>query len=222
MRNGILLDENTVMTIDNTGCVGEKDLDTVFAPNSIVAAFCMRVSVLEQWCAGAKPHQILLSNFTGDTAWEDYIDGFQSVFNEIGEPLPHVAGSTESNFDSLQSGISVTVIGKKLYTISHENVDYFIVGEPFVGKQVLENPERVAKLHELYEGLKLGVIKAIWPCGSKGIQHEIERFTGHVDVTYELDGSRSAGPSTAVLVAVDKERLNAFQQLISTPIMKIK
>jgi len=220
MRNAILVDSNTVLTIDNSGCIGEKELDAVFAPNSIVAAFCLRVSVLEQWCAGAMPHQILMANFTGDAAWKDYLTGFQSVYDEIGEPLPTVTGSTESNFASLQSGLSVTVVGKKQFPISHDEVQYFIVGQPIVGQQVLERPQSVAKLGELHKCLRKGIIKAIWPCGSKGIAHEVKRFIGH-EATFNLNGQVSAGPSTAVLVAVDRYQLQAFHEAITTSITPI-
>lgn len=222
MRNALLLDSETVITIDNAGCIGEKELDTVFAPNSIVATFCLRVSILEQWCAGANPEQILVANFTGDLAWEDYMSGFQTIYDEIGEQLPKVTGSTETNFNALQSGLSVTVIGKKQFNISHENVEYFIVGEPLVGTEVLEKHELVAKLDELYKCLRTGVIKALWPCGSKGIQHEIERFTGKSTASFNLDGAISAGPSTAVLVAVDKNDIDIFRKAMTAPITTIE
>ena len=225
MRNGILLDAETVVTIDNAGCLGEKELDAVQAPNAIVAAFTLRVSILEQWCAGAIPVHIFMANFTGDSAWDDYVQGFQSVFDEIGETMPPVVGSTESNFTALQSGLSVTVIGKKQFAVSHDNVAYFIIGEPLVGQQVLENPNRVAKLGEIYTCLCEGLIKAIWPCGSKGLQHEVERFVGNWNHTFPLDGATSAGPSAAVLVAVDQMKIDEFKRCISstiTPIVKAK
>lgn len=222
MRNAIILDENTVMTIDNTGCVGEKDLDVVFAPNSITAAFCLRTAILEQWAAGAMPKQIVVANFTGDNAWEDYINGFQTIYDEIGEPLPPISGSSESNFPSLQSALSVTVIGKKQFTNSHDNVDYYIIGKPLIGKAVLEQADQVAKLREIYECLQKGFIKAIWPCGSKGIQHEVEQFTGHQSAKFDLDGTASAGPSTAIVVAVDRNQIDKFHSVVSAPITPVQ
>lgn len=73
MRNAIRLDSTTILTIDNSGCIGEKDADYVQVPNEIVAYFATRVALLEQWCAGAEPSHLVLANFTGETAWADYV-----------------------------------------------------------------------------------------------------------------------------------------------------
>ena len=219
MRNSIRV-EQMIVTIDNSGCIGEKDADIVQVSNVVTAAFTARTAMLEQWCAGAKPVQLLLANFSGDAAWNDYVQGCQQIFNEIGEALPPITGSSESNFSALQSAMSLTMIGQPAFTVLTADCQFFVVGEPLVGYEVIAQADKVAKLKEIYRGLQEGWLSALWPTGSKGIGAEIERFTG-ANYTCTLDLTCSAGPSTAVLVAVREENIQLFKQLITAPITEI-
>lgn len=221
MRNAVLYKDSTVITIDNSGCIGEKDADFVKVPNAITSFFSARVALLEQWCAGAEPTQLLLANFSGDDAWEEYIEGIQQVFFQIDQKLPPLAGSSESNFQSLQSGISLTMIGEKVRQPSFEQGHYFVVGKPLVGQEVLEEEGSVANLKELYSLIKNEVITFIWPTGSKGVGAEIERIFGPA-YTCQCDLHKSAGPSTAVIVAVPEDRVSTFKKRISSPIFPIE
>lgn len=220
MRNAIQVDENIILTIDNAGCIGEKEADIVKVPNEIVAYFATRVTLLEQWCAGAEPSHLLLANFTGDAAWDDYVKGCQRQFDEIGKALPPITGSTESNFSALQSGFSLTMVGKKHLQPTIENCHYFVIGRPLVGQQVMEHMQDIASLHELYTLWQADIIQAIWPCGSKGIGAEITAFTGQT-LSCELDMASSAGPATAVLVAVHEADIAQLYKEISTPIYRL-
>ncbi|AWE06844.1 hypothetical protein DCE79_05280 [Lysinibacillus sp. 2017] len=219
MRNAIKV-QDLIVTIDNSGCIGDKKQDLVQVPNEITAYFTARTAILEQWCAGAMPVQLLMANFSGDVVWGQYVAGIQRVFDEIGIAMPPLTGSSESNFDALQSAISLTMIGKKVFSSTKENCLFFVVGQPLVGNEVIKNPEKVAQLKELYEGLKDGWISAIWPTGSKGIGNEIQRFVGE-GYTSAINLTTTAGPSCAVLVAVDEQNVQEFSERISAPIVKI-
>ena len=219
MRNAIEIN-NCIITIDNSGCIGSKELDAVQVPDDITAYFTARTAILEQLCAGAVPMQLLMANFSGDTVWASYEQGFKRAFDEMKLTMPPLMGSSESNFQALQSAVSLTIIGKKQFQRSTEGCTYFVVGEPLVGGDVIANPEKIAKLHELYEGLTEGIIEAIWPTGSKGIAKEIERFVGKGH-TCDINLHTSAGPSCSVLVAVKSHQIKTFKQNISVPIHEI-
>lgn len=221
MRNAIQVGE-LIVTIDNSGCIGEKPQDEVQVPHHVTGYFTARTAILEQWCAGAMPVQLVVANFSGDEAWQSYINGFQQVFHEINEPMPPVTGSSESNFQSLQSAVSLTMLGKKMFVGNRENCQYFVVGEPLVGDEVVNNPQKIAPLGELYKALKRGLIEAVWPTGSKGIGTEIERFIGSHAYEVALPLQKSSGPSCAVLVAVREEMVTHFMKQMTAPITAIK
>ncbi|WP_042474052.1 hypothetical protein [Bacillus ndiopicus] len=220
MRNAVQLDATTILTVDNSGCIGEKEADCVQVPNEIVAYFAARVALLEQWCAGAEPTHLVLANFTGEAAWTDYVKGCERLFEEIGKDLPPITGSTESNFSALQSGLSLTMIGKKKFTPTIKGCSYFIIGRPLVGQQVIDYSRDIASLSELNALLQTSVIKALWPCGSKGIGVEIVAFTGQ-QFDCAVDKTSSAGPATAVLVAVEESDVTQLYKIISAPIYRL-
>lgn len=219
MRNAIEVN-GLIITIDNSGCIGSKQLDAVQAPDHITAYFTARTAILEQLCAGAVPVQLIMANFSGDDVWSSYKQGFQQAFDELKLEMPPLTGSSETNFQALQSALSLTIIGEKQFQRKATDCLYFVVGQPLVGNEVLANPQKIAQLHELYEGLVEGYIEAIWPTGSKGICVEIERFIGK-EFTCNMDLLKSAGPSCAVLVAVQPQNLALFIERISAPIQEI-
>jgi len=216
MRNAIKIDEATVVTVDNSGCIGEKELDAVHVSNELTAYFSARVALLEQWCAGAEPTNIFLSNFSGDAAWKGYEKGIQDAFTEIGIPAPAINGSTESNFQSLQSGISLMMVGKVQYEISREHLQWFVVGKPLVGEEVIQESQHVAKLAELYNLVQFKIAKQIWPVGSRGIRNELERLFPGRKFECPLNVEKTSGPATAVIVGIATEKLEEFKKQITT------
>ncbi len=216
MRHAVSLGGDLWMGMDNSAGIGEKPQDVIHAPNELVAYMATRVALLELWCACAEPHAILLTNFTGELAWHDYERGIQQVFDEIGAPLPSLSGSTESNIETLQSGLAVQLIGR----ITQDNDtcgDWYLIGTPLVGQAVLERADEVVSLGELQKALQSGAISYVHPCGSGGVAKELERL-GIVASAKIPDGS--AGPSTCVLVrsVIGEERL---RNLFTAPVMKL-
>lgn len=220
MRNAIKIDATTIVTIDNAACIGEKEADVVHVPNELAAYFTARTAILEQWCAGAMPIQLLLANFTSNNAWDEYVKGCERVFQEIGQKMPPITGSSESNFDPLQSGLSLTMIGKQQFVPSTEQCRFFVIGKPLVGQQVIDQPENVANLAEIYFLMKAGAIQQIWPTGSKGIGAEIKAFLGE-NFICNIELTQSAGPSTAILVAVREQCIDQLYAGITAPITEL-
>ncbi|WP_339215674.1 hypothetical protein [Solibacillus sp. FSL W8-0372] len=219
MRNAIEVN-GLIVTIDNSGCIGTKEHDLVKVPNEITAYFTARTAILEQLCAGAIPVQLLMANFSGDNVWNEYAEGFKKAFNEMALNMPPLTGSSETNFSALQSAVSLTIIGEKQFSGDRTNCLYYIVGEPLVGNDVVENFDKIANLKELFEGLQSGIIEAIWPTGSKGIGTEIKRFIGE-EYSAAINLEASAGPSCAVLVAVKKEYEETFKKNMTAPLTEI-
>lgn len=216
MRNASKIDDTTVVTVDNSGCIGEKELDVVHASNELTAYYTVRVALLEQWCAGAEPTNIFVSNFTGDSAWEDYEKGIRTAFDEIGVAMPPISGSTESNFNSLQSGICLMLIGKIRFKYTKENLQWFVIGKPLVGQEVIQEAQHVAKLDELYNLFRLKIADQIWPVGSKGILAELERVLPGCKYKCSIDLHRSSGPATSVIVGIKEANLDEFKKQITT------
>lgn len=221
MRNAVLIDNQYVVTVDNAGCIGEKERDCVKVSNEITAYYTARVGLLEQWCAGSHPTHLFLSNFTGDAAWTAYEKGIEKAFIEIGEKMPKLSGSTESNFPTLQSGISLMMVGKIVHEVSEDACEWFVIGKPLVGQEVIDHEEDVVKLKELYLLIKLGIIKTIWPVGSKGLGVEFKRLFKNAEVDCSLPLQKSSGPATCVIAAVKKEDISQLKDYITSPIEQL-
>lgn len=219
MRNAIHV-QNFIVTIDNAGCIGEKELDEVYAPDTVVANFTARTALLEQWCAGAEPVQILLSNFSGEESWQRYVKGIHQLFDQLNIPTPPITGSTETNFSSKQSGLSLTMLGTQTKTVNTQDCRFFVIGQPMIGNDVLANRTKVAQLQELYPLLKENFIQAIWPTGSKGVGAELDRFVGQ-SWTCDMDVHSSAGPSSVVIIAVKSSNVAYVLSKISSTIAEV-
>lgn len=219
MRNAIEVN-GLIVSIDNSGCIGTKEQDIVQVPNEITAYFTARTAILEQLCAGAVPIRLIMANFSGDDVWTEYVQGFKRAFFEMGMEMPPLMGSSETNFQSLQSAVSLTLLGKRQFEQTTDHCEFYVVGKPLVGNDVIENLHKTAQLNELFVGLKNGFIQTVWPTGSKGIGAEITRFVGE-NYTADVNLTSSAGPSCAVLVAVKKEHEEIFKTSISAPVKKI-
>ena len=197
-----------VVTSDNSAAIGEKHADNVFAPDAVTAKFAARVALLEQWAAGSEPEALLLHNFSGEAEWGRYVQGIGELFAEIGRPRPQCAGSSESNMATLQSGIAVTMFGKRTRKLDQPSgLSWYIYGQPLVGKDVLEQSEQVADLKKIADALSNGLIQRVWPVGSKGIAREAELLFGQkVNVSEIVDTAASAGPASCVLIGVSSTK----------------
>lgn len=210
MRHALKLANGFVVTTDNSGGIGEKQADLVFAPNDIVSYFAARVALLEQWAARCQVESVVIHNFSGDEAWQDYIKGVNRLLKEVGLEKVLVTGSSETNMELLQSAMSITMIGRSGGGVDIEqDVKWFIYGRPFVGVEVLENSKVIADLNKVKIAMENGWASNIWPVGSKGIQAEVRILFANdkLFVQSDVDVEKSAGPSTVVLVAVPKESI---------------
>ncbi|MDJ0330371.1 alpha-ribazole-5-phosphate synthase [Planococcus sp. S3-L1] len=223
MRHEIWIDD-FVITSDNAAGIGEKQHDIIYAPNAITAKFAARVALLEQWAAGSEPDAVLLHNFSGAAEWNDYVTGLTELFTEAETLVPSISGSTESNMPTLQSGISVTMIGKrKRNFMPADALRWFAYGVPLVGEDVLTKVDQIADLVLLKTALETALIERMWPVGSKGIAQEFELLMERrVGISTALNTETSGGPATCVLVGVQHSKAEYTQRYFGENLFEIE
>ncbi|RNF40045.1 alpha-ribazole-5-phosphate synthase [Planococcus salinus] len=203
-----LLAEDWVITSDNSAGIGEKPLDAVSASDRNTAKFAARVALLEQWAAGSEPEAVLLHNFSGHAQWQRYVEGIEELFKETDMTSLPIAGSSETNMETLQSGVAVTMFGKRIRELTATDLTWFVYGAPLVGSDVLKNSEQVADTKKIRQALMSGLIDRIWPVGSKGIKREMELLSGKpLTVSAAVDVTASGGPATCVMIGVGKGKI---------------
>ncbi|HWI49246.1 MAG TPA: hypothetical protein VNU45_13585 [Rummeliibacillus sp.] len=215
MRNALQLSNGFIVTTDNSGAIGQKKLDVVHVPDDVTSYFSARVTLLEQWAEGAVPEAIILHNFSDEGAWARYITGISRLFHEIGIGLPRITGSTESNMETLQSGVAITMIGypdKDFPPV--QCLKWFTYGKPLVGDKLVAEPEKIADMKCIYKAIQQDIIGRIWPVGSKGISKEVHNLFGAISFECAWDVHESAGPSTVVLVGIYEGKIHQAQQLL--------
>ena len=224
MRNAIELGAGFIVTTDNSGGIGEKSADIVAAPDRVTAYFAARVALLEQWASHAEPVTILIHNFSGSASWEKYVAGVTDIFHEAGLEVPQISGSTETNMELMQSALAVTMIGAKQASSLDEACTWFTYGTPLVGHEVLEQPDAIASLRLIKEAMECGIIQQIWPVGSSGILEEVRQMTDDEEVQVEtaLDKTKTAGPSTVVLLAIPLAKISEAEAFFCSLLNKIE
>ena len=198
-----------VVACDSCGGVGVKDGDVLKLPAHYAAKFTTRVALTEVLCSGAMP--IAISNgVTGEMnpTGAEMILGVQDEIKQAGITGIAITGSTEENFTTSMTGISVTVIGTcrqdALKFANAARGDKFILfGVPRLGAEVdLDSPGFYRLINWL---LPIQSVKEVVPVGSKGVAYEarhLASLSGREIALYntEIDYYKSAGHSTCLLV----------------------
>lgn len=222
MRDAIVIplngNESLVVATDNSGSVGMKEQDDVKVAYDIVGYFSFRVAMMECLAAGAKPITIVIQNFCGDHVWGDIVSGVQRGMKELGLEKMEITGSTESNFSLVQSVVGLNVIGVKSNEDGNRKASIervALVGLPLVGDEVMSNPDKVAPLSLFYQFSRLEDV-IIWPVGSKGVGHELQRMVPEMAQALSsehIDLHKSGGPSTSFLVGYPLEKEEEIKKL---------
>jgi len=201
MRNAVLLPNGFVLTTDNSVGIGEKKDDVVSTLDEVVSYFAARVALLEQWAAGSTPLSIVVHNFSGNQSWDNYVIGIEKLFNEIGVKCPEITGSSETNMETLQSAIAVTMLGERVEE-NFKEIFWYAYGKPSVGEEVIRDSDKIANLKKIREAINIGLVHQVWPVGSTGIRSECDRLGLDGDVG-NWNVEKSAGPATTVLLGID-------------------
>ncbi|HJV46171.1 MAG TPA: hypothetical protein VJ824_10665 [Bacillota bacterium] len=211
-----------VIACDSCGGIGPKSMDCVSVSAYILGRFLARTALMELLSIGATPLAIIdpLSVEMKPTG-EEIICGIRDEAGEIGfNTSAGLNGSTEDNIRTVQTGAGIVVIGEAddLKASSSPNDLLVCIGYPKVGPEVniedeeICTPSTVKTLLEVYE------VREIVPVGSKGIRYEIEallernQLAVHYNQT-DLPMTKSAGPSTCILVSLADSGLPKLQSI---------
>lgn len=216
--------ELLIIAGDNSGGIGMKDQDHILVPYETVAYFSFRVAVMECIAAGGNPISVVLQNFCGNDSWSELVKGIEKGLTELNLPEIRITGSTESNFQLLQSAIGLIVIGNKPFDkITEipfsEHLQFAVIGLPFVGNEVISEQDRIAPLAIFYEVSKLKNVM-IWPVGSRGILYELNQMFSNKTFSLDMvktnvDVLKSSGPATCFIVAYHPNQEDEIRQVTS-------
>jgi len=214
--------DSLIITCDNSGAIGMREQDHVHVPYEIVAYYAFRVAAMECIAAGGEPISVLLHNFCGNEPWDELVEGIELGLSELELSGVSISGSTESNFQLLQSAVGLVVLGKKSTaqitdrTFS-EQLKLAVVGLPLVGDEVIELKDQVAPLYIFKEVSKINDIM-LWPVGSKGILYELNQMFPNEKITQDrvsttVDIIKSAGPSTCFMACFQPEQEEILRKI---------
>ncbi len=215
------------------GAVGPKKMDKVKVDGRVLGKFLARVALMDVTATGAFP--LILSLTLGvekDPTGNEIIEGINREARTIGlEPNQVLMEKTEDNFQTIQTGAGLTVMG-----LANENElrlgktlpgDLIVaIGRPKVGDEVIPAEVRgeIADLKNVAQLTQRRYIHDIAPVGGFGIASEARMMAYGVGRQLKLvdaaglDLNKTAGPATVVLVTIDKDRLEDLQALIPKPI----
>lgn len=217
----------------SSGAVGPKAMDKVKVDGRVLGKFLARVALMDVIATGAFP--LLLSVTLGvekEPTGNEILEGIRREARSFGlDPNLVLMENTEDNFETVQTGAGLTVIGfaneDELRLGKTRPGDLIIaVGKPKVGDEVIlaELKGEIADLKNVTQLSQKKYVHDIAPVGSLGIADEARMMAYGVGRQLKLievqglDLNKSAGPATVVLATVDKEKLEDLTSLISQPI----
>jgi len=228
----ISIDEKRYLGIacDSSGAIGMKECDVVKASPQVTAYQTAKVVFSELFSMGFKPMVFAdgLAVEMNDTG-KQLIEGFNEAISKLKTCQVHLTGSTEENMKTVQTSMGITCIGicdkdKLKYKKTNKNDICVVLGIPFVGNDVLKNPDKIMDVPD-FESLYLcDYVKEILPVGSRGIKKELNDLLSYNNLNFEynenisMDLTTSGGPSCCCLISIDKSDLKNIKDLINKPI----
>lgn len=222
----ITCNKTMVIACDSCGGIGMKEQDSFKVPTNYVARFTARVAILEVLCTGAEV--VTISNAVCnemDPTGHQTIIGIKEELKLAG--IDHIAltGSTEENFVTNATGIGITAIGicdnNKLRVNNIKQGAVIIsMGIPKVGDEIqLQGDKTIVNYDDIYSVLQEPLVYEIIPVGSKGIIYETLEAARNNNLQIKLseniaiDINKSAGPATAIIVAIHPSLLDKYINL---------
>lgn len=217
----------------SSGGVGPKPMDRVKVSGRDLGKFLARVALMDVAATGAFP--ILVSVTLGvekEPAGSEILDGVRKEVRVLGlEPSRVLMENTEENFETVQTGVGITVIGlaneDELRLGKTRPGDLIVaIGQPKVGDEVLPAEARgeIADLKDVILLTQKEFVHDIIPVGSFGITHEAQMVAYSVGRQAKLEESKelrlkkSAGPATVVLTTMDRKKVKELTLLLRKPI----
>ncbi len=216
----------------SSGAVGSKSLDKVKVQGRVLGKFLARVALMDVAATGAFP--LLLSVTLGvekEPTGREILEGIRREAAVLGlEPNQVVMENTEDNFETVQTGAGLTVVGfaneEELRLGKTRPGDLLVaVGKPKVGDEVIpaEAKGEIADLKNVAWLSQKKYVHDIVPVGTFGIAYEARMMAYAVGRQLKLvekpaiDLEKTAGPATVVLVTVDGEKVEELTLLLGKP-----
>ena len=217
----------------SSGGVGPKSMDQVKVDGRVLGKFLARVALMDVVATGAFP--LLLSVTLGvekEPTGHEILEGIKSEARVLGlEPNQVLMENTEDNFETIQTGAGITVIGfaneDELRLGKTRPGDLVVaIGQPKVGDEVIpaEVKGQIADLRNVTLLSQKEFVHDIAPVGTFGIGYEARMMAYSVgrqlklEDSKELDLNKSAGPATVVLITIDREKVEELNLLLRKPI----
>lgn len=219
-----------VVACDSNASIGEKPADFKPFPYEEAAVSALKVPLMEVLAAGATP-AVIVNNLCMEMepTGKKIIAIMRAELERCGLwGKVQFTGSTEDNMNTTQTGMGVTAVGiatgatlRLGRTASGHAI--VCVGIPQSGIRVpySEKDATVAKIDTVQTLAGLNFVQEILPIGSKGAAYEAgELCKGKGFAPFSnpgVDLETSAGSSTAVLVSLHEEDIDALKARLNLP-----
>ena len=222
-----------VVGSSSSGGVGAKPMDNIKINGGIVGKFLARVALMDVAATGAFPISVSVTlGVEKEPAGNEISEGIRKEIRELGlEPNQVVKENTEENFETIQTGAGITVVGlaneDELRLGKTRPGDLVVaIGMPKVGNEVIPAEARgeIANLKDVTSLAKKRFIHDIVAVGSFGVSYDAQMLAYSIGrqlkmhENTEIDISKSAGPATVVLTTISKEKLEELPFFIRKPI----
>jgi selenophosphate synthetase-related protein len=217
----------------SSGAIGPKVMDKVKVDGRVLGKFLARVALMDVTATGAFPLSLSVTlGVEKEPTGNEIIEGIKREARTIGlDPNQVIMENTEDNFETVQTGAGLTVIGfaneDELRLGKTCPGDLIVaIGKPKVGNEVIAAEARgeIADLKNVTQLSQKKYIHDIAAAGTLGIADEARIMAYAVGRQIKLaemqglDINKSAGPATVVLVTLDRERLEDLTSLMRKPI----
>lgn len=218
------------VSCDSCGAVGFNPLDKVKVDGGRLGKHLARVVLMETLSAGAQPTACTLSlAINPGHQLDELVEGVKCELKAVGAGDIPLIMSSEKNFPVKQTGVGISLIGvtKSLRIRRARHGDVVVaVGRPYTGIEVLQAEERreTASLQDLAKLLRLRFVHEVIPVGSQGILHEAKVMAEDSNLKFKLkkdvkvDVKRSAGPSTVILAATERNLAEKLPKILGKPV----
>lgn len=222
-----------VVGSSSSGGIGPKPMDNIKISGKVVGKFLARVASMDVAATGAFPISVSVTlGVEKEPTGNEIIEGIRKEIRGLGlEPNQVMKENTEENFETIQTGAGITVVGlaneDELRLAKTRPSDLIVaIGRPKVGNEVIPAEARgeIANLKDVTSLARKAFVHDIIPVGSFGISHEAKMLAYSIgrqlkiQEQTELDINKSAGPATVVLTTIDREKLDELTFFIRKPI----
>ncbi|WP_125582276.1 hypothetical protein [Levilactobacillus cerevisiae] len=217
-------DEDLVIACDSSAGIGAKSADAVSVAPEIMAAYAVRVPLLELLCVGVN---LLAAVDTIGNEMEptgrQLIWGVRQELAQAGYPDLPLNGSTEDNMPTTTTSLGITLIGRLAKTAwrpqTAEPLQVYQLGDPYVGDDVVAHLADIFSYDVIKKLRRFKGVQDLLPVGSKGMRYELGQMAqtqAHPTIHWQVPEDavqldQSAGPATVALVGVKRSRAAAIE-----------